>query len=180
MSAVGARDVRLARGSRSDRRARTAPLDRPEMWGPLREGGVILFAAYCLFNVANVLYLRSNLPLIGLALAGMGGLYLLQRLALLRSRGWVSTRSEIFGYLLMLLVFMVVLLQQSLLTDYTDYNGVRTLQVIHSATTVAIVWMLIGGAVSMSRMRESFLLSSSCLRARCSRCSSATRRTASR
>ena len=134
------------------------PRGRGDMPLLLRQLGVVLFVGYCLFNVANVLYLRANLTYVGLLLAGIGGVFILQRLALLYARGAVATRSEVFGYFLMLLLMMIVLVQQSVLTTNIDFDGVNTLRVIHAATTVSIVWMLIGGAVSMFRLRESFVL----------------------
>jgi|GEM_PF-1959100 len=136
----------------------TASAGRGELPWLLRQLGVVLFVAYCLFNIANVLYIRAPLTFIGLLLIGIASVFLLQRLALLLTRGWVVAPTELYAYFLMSLLMAVVFTQQAFLDSHQDINGADTLQMIHAATVVAIVWMLIGGAVSMFNFKESFLL----------------------
>jgi len=121
----------------------------------LRQAGLILLLSYCLFSIYNVLYLREVLDFIGLLLLGMAGVYALQRLALMSARGLKVSRSECYAVALIGILGVSIVAQQAFLTTYVDPEGTDTLGYVRTIAKLAVIWVLIGGALSMFELPES-------------------------
>jgi len=111
--------------------------------------------AYCTFNLANVLYLRSSAWFVGLWLLSIGALFVFQRLVMAGREGLSISRPELGGYLLVFLITMVVLSQPLLINSNRDLDGVDTLGNIKTIWMVSVLWLFAGGAASMFTWRES-------------------------
>jgi len=121
----------------------------------LRTSAMMLLMAYATFNMLNVIVLYQNIPTIAYVLAGIGGLWFVQRLIGAGARGLHITQAEVLGFSLLFLTFCTVIAQRIFLRNYIGFDGIDTLGNISSVLILSIIWFFAGGAVAGYDGKES-------------------------
>ncbi|MFK8078793.1 MAG: hypothetical protein AB8B97_00790 [Granulosicoccus sp.] len=128
------------------------------MYNLIKISGLVLLLAYCYLNLGNILYFKLDVNFVGIALAGIAGVYVFQRMARASVTGLKVSGSEVMGLCLLGLGFTVVTLQRIFYDTYIGFDGNNIQESLQSIWIVSSLWFLIGGSFAAASLKESPVL----------------------